>query len=160
MGPGEAQSQAKIEKWSIFEGSIFWWFFGWRPFGIFAFFPRFWGPKWYLFHAQGPSLFRTFLLPLCRHLPRGVPRPVLEPKITQNKPKSTKNRWKIDWKSPAQFVAVCSKNAHGLCQKSSFIRSQNTISRGNLAKTLHKILQWTWAIPPAGTNSEGAAVSR
>ena len=34
------------------------------------------------------------------------------------------------------------------------------ISRGNLAQTLHKILQWTWAIPPAGTNSEGAAVSR
>ena len=42
----------------------------------------------------------------------------------------------------------------------NFVTFVREISRGILAKTLHKILQTPWATPPAGTNSEGAAVSR
>ena len=41
-------------------------------------------------------------------------------------------------------------------RKSRTDRAQNPA----VAKTLHKILQTPWATPPAGTNSEGAAVSR
>ena len=48
----------------------------------------------------------------------------------------------------------------GMDLGSNFVSGERGISRENLAKTLHKILQTAWATPPACTNSEGAAVSR
>ena len=102
------------------------------------FFLDFGVPKGTRFYLGLPLFFFFFSMFFPASLPtltRGVSRPVLEP------------FWSIlEWFWDGFGLQFC------LWRKG--------ISRENLAKTLHKILQTAWATPPACTNSEGAAVSR
>ena len=113
-----------------------------KVFGGTRFFTIFWtakklffGPKRYYFHAHGPSLFRTFLLPFFRYLSRAVSGRILEPLKALR-----------EWFWYGFGLEFCLRRKRNCERKSCKDLAQNPAE--------------PWATPPACTNSEGAAVSR